>query len=67
MKVRLSGEEAWSAMTLIVSQVLDGVDLSAKSADAVKKWRTDRAHGTPKMDDLAEKINTVIDPTAGER
>jgi hypothetical protein len=65
MHLILESDEAWSIMTLVVSHVLDGVDLSEKGKDAVKKWRTDRAEGTALMVDLAEAMNesigTVID------
>lgn len=60
MQVRLSDEEAWSAMTLIVSQVLDGVELSAKGADAVKKWRSNRDKRTKLMKELAGAMNAVM-------
>jgi hypothetical protein len=65
MQVILEADEAWSIMSLIVSQVLDGVDLSEKGKAAVRKWRSDRADGTPHMVELAEAMNaelgTVID------
>jgi hypothetical protein len=60
MQIRLSDEEAWSAMTLIVSQVLDGVELSAKGTDAVKKWRSSRDKRSKLMKELAGAINAVM-------
>ena len=41
MQIALDPDEAWSAMSLIVSQVLDGVEMSAEGREAVKKWRSD--------------------------
>jgi hypothetical protein len=57
MQVILEVDEAWAIMTLVVSQVLDGVELTEKGKSAVKKWRSDRAEGTPLMTDLAEAMN----------
>lgn len=60
MQVILETDEAWSIMMLVVSQVLDGVELSEKGKAAVKKWRTDRADGTALMVELAEAINATL-------
>lgn len=60
MQLLLEQDEAWSAMLLVVSQVLDGVQLSAKGADAVKKWRNEYAKESAAMNDLAEAMNEAI-------
>ena len=60
MQVILESDEAWSIMILVVSQVLDGVELSEKGKAAVKKWRTDRADGTAPMIELAEAMNATL-------
>lgn len=60
MRVILEADEAWSAMSLIISQLLDGVELSDGGRAAVRKWRTDRADGTEKMLDLAEAMNGAL-------
>jgi hypothetical protein len=60
MRVILESDEAWSVMTLVVSQVLDGVDLSDEARAAIRKWRSERAEGTESMDDLAESMNEAL-------
>ena len=60
MRVVLEADEAWSAMSLVVAQLLDGVELSDSARTAVRKWRSDRADGTEKMLDLAEAMNETL-------
>jgi hypothetical protein len=60
VRLILESDEAWSIMTLVVSQVLDGVELSEKGRAAVRKWRTDRADGTEAMNALAEELNAGL-------
>ncbi len=69
MQIALDPDEAWSAMSLIVSQVLDGVELSADGREAVKKWRSDYAEGSARMQALAEEMNAALVPQtkAGQR
>jgi len=67
MQVRLSEEEAWSAMTLIVSQVLDNVELSEKGVEAAKKWRSDHDRRSAPMKELTAVINDLIESTSESR
>lgn len=67
MYLILQADEAWSIMTLVVSQVLDRVDLSPEAKAAIKKWRTDHAEGTPAMDELAEGMNEALGALIDER
>ena len=60
MQFALDPDEAWSVMALIVSQVVDGVDLSTDGRDAIKKWRSDYADGSPPMQALAEEMNAAL-------
>ncbi len=66
MQVALEPDEAWSAMSLIVSQVLDGVELSGDGRDAVKKWRSDYSEGSARMQVLAGEMNETLRPQAEE-
>lgn len=65
MQVILTTEEAWSIMTLMVSQILDNVELSPEGRTTIKRWRSDRTVGTAEMDELAiglnEALGTVLD------
>lgn len=65
MQVILNPDEAWSIMTLVVSQVLDNVELSGEGRNKLKRWRTDRAVGTGEMDEMTvglnEALGTVLD------
>ncbi len=67
MRLILESDEAWSIMTLVVSQVLDGVELSEKGRAAVRKWRSDRADGTEAMHQLAEELNETLGNVIDER
>lgn len=67
MYVILQADEAWSIMTLVVSQVMDGVELSSEARAAVRRWRSDRAEGTALMDDLAEGMNDALGTIVDER
>ena len=67
MRLILESDEAWSVMMLVVSQVLDGVQLSEKGKAAVRKWRSDRADGTAPMVELAEAMNATLGNVVDEQ
>ena len=67
MRLILDADEAWSIMTLTVSQVLDGAELSDDGRAAVRKWRSDRADGTEAMNVLAEEMNEALGNIIDER
>jgi hypothetical protein len=67
MQVILEVDEAWSVMTLVVSQVLDHAGLSQDGKKAVRAWRTDRSEGTVEMDELTVGINEVLGTTLDEK
>jgi len=60
VRLILEEDEAWSIMMVVVSQVLDGVELSDKGRAAVRKWRTDHAEGAEAMQLLAEELNEAL-------
>ena len=65
MQVILETDEAWSLMSLIASQIIDGSGVSGDGKAAIRRWRSDRDLGTVEMDDLAlamnEALGTLID------
>lgn len=67
MQVILEPDEAWSIMSLVVSQVLDNVELSPEGQKEVKRWRTDRAEGTAEMSDLAIAMNEALGNALDEK
>ena len=67
MRLILEEDEAWSIMMLVVAQVLDNVELSEKGSAAVRKWRSERADGTEKMNALAEELNEALGNVIDER
>ncbi len=67
MRLILEADEAWSIMMLVVSQVLDNVELSEKGRAAVRSWRSERADGTEKMNALAEELNEALGNVIDER
>jgi len=67
MYVIVEQDEAWSIMTLIVSQVLDYADLSDDGRAAVRRWRSARADGTAEMADLSLGMNEALGGLIDER
>lgn len=65
MHVILETDEAWSIMTLAVSQIVDQSGVSGEGKAQLRRWRSDRADGTVEMDELAvamnEALGTVLD------
>jgi hypothetical protein len=60
MRIILEPDEAWSIMTLVVSQVLDQVDLSEEGRAAVRRWRSERNEGTAEMAEVTISMNEVL-------
>ncbi len=67
MQVILEPDEAWGIMTLVVSQVLDQVELSDEGRAAVRRWRSDQNEGTAEMADLTMAMNETLGTTLDER
>ena len=67
MQVILETDEAWSIMTLVVSQVLDQVDLSEEGKEKVRRWRGDHIDGTAEMSELTVTMNEVLGATLDEK
>jgi hypothetical protein len=67
MQVILDSDEAWSVMSLVISQVLDQVDMSEEGKAVVRRWRGDRVDGTAEMSDLAVTMNEALGTTLDER
>ena len=65
MQIILDTDEAWSIMSLVVSQVLDQAELSDEAKATLRKWRTEHNEGTAEMSELTvtmnEAIGTVLD------
>ena len=54
-------------MTLVVSQVLDQVELSEEGKAAVRRWRSDHNEGTVEVTDLTVALNEVLGTTLDDR
>lgn len=67
MQVILETDEAWSIMSLVVSQVLDQVELSDEAKKLIRGWRSDRADGTAEMSDLTVSMNEALGSVLDER
>ena len=57
MRVILDQEEAWSFMTLVVAQVLDQVELSEATEEAIREWRSQHHDGSGAVQALAMEPN----------
>ena len=67
MQIILETDEAWSLMSLIVSQLIDHTGVSGDGKAALRRWRTDHAVGTVEMDDLALALNEALGNTMDEK
>jgi len=67
MQIILEPDEAWSIMTLVVSQVLDQVELSDEGKVAIRRWRSERNEGTGEISDLTMALNEVLGTTLDEK
>lgn len=67
MQVIIDGEEAWSLMTTMVSQMIDKAGLTADGKAKLRRWRTDRAEGTAAMNELAVSLNEALGSTMDEK
>jgi hypothetical protein len=60
MQIVMETDEANSLMSVITSYVIDHAGLSQDGKQRVRKWRTDRAPGSPAMDGLAIAMNEAL-------
>jgi hypothetical protein len=67
MQVIIDGDEAWSLMTIMVSQMIDKGGVSGDGKAKLRKWRQDRAVGTPQMGELAVELNEALGSTLDEK
>ena len=67
MQVILETDEAHSIMSLVVSQVLDQVDLSDEGKAVLRRWRTDRSEGTAEIAELTVSLNESLGTVLDER
>ncbi len=67
MQLILDTDEAWSIMSLIVSQVLDQAELSDEGTATVRHWRSDRVEGTGEMSELTVTMNEALGTSLDER
>lgn len=57
MIVLLEEPEAWSLMMLVSAVAVDNADLTEEGKEAIRRWRSDRAEGTPMLAELTDELN----------
>lgn len=67
MQIILDNEEAWSLMSLMVSQVIDRANVSGDARTRIKRWRSERATGTAELADLTVELNQALGSTLDEK
>lgn len=67
MQVILETDEAHAVMTLVISQILDQVDLSDEGRAVLRRWRSDRNDGTAELADLTVSLNEALGTVLDER
>jgi hypothetical protein len=60
MNVILSVDEAHAILTLVTAQVLDNVELSDGTREAIRNWRRDRGLGSKELDEYAGSLNESL-------
>ncbi len=64
MIVLLEEPEAWSLMMLVSAVAIDNAeDLSLEGKEAIRRWRSDRAEGSPQLEALTEALNERLNAT----
>jgi len=67
MQVILEPDESQAVMALVISTVIDQVDLSDEARAALRRWRSDRQEGTADLSDLTVSMNETIGTVLDER
>jgi hypothetical protein len=67
MQVILETDEAGSITSLVVSQILDQVELSDEAKAALRRWRTEHNEGTAEIADLTVSLNEALGTVLDER
>jgi hypothetical protein len=57
MIVMLEEQEAWSLMMLVSAVAIDNAELSNEGKEAIRRWRSDTAQGSPALEKLTESLN----------
>ncbi len=60
MNVILNVDEVQAIIALVTAQVLDNVELSTASKEAIRAWRREHDLGTKGLDDYAERFNVAL-------
>ena len=66
MQVILDEEETQSYMSLIVSQVLDQVELTDEAAEALREWRGTLESGSEPLRAFSDALNDSLGNTIDE-
>jgi hypothetical protein len=67
MQLILENDEAWSLMTIFVSQMIDKPGVSADAKAKLRRWRTDRSEKSTEMQELSVRLNEALGSTLDER
>lgn len=60
MNVVLNVEEVHTVIALVTSQVIDGVGLSTRGKEAIRRWRREHDVGTTGLNEYAVVFNEAI-------
>lgn len=60
MNVILNVDEVQAIIALVSAQVLDNVDLSSETKEAIRAWRREHDLGTKGLDEFAERFNDAL-------
>ncbi len=63
MIVLLEEPEAWSLMMLVSAVAIDNADISFEGKEAIRRWRSEHADGSPELEALTEALNGRLNTT----
>ena len=67
MQIILETDEAHSIISLVVSQVIDQVELSDEGRAALRRWRQEREEGTAELADVTVSLNETLGTVLDDR
>ena len=60
MNIITNPTEVATVLSLVTSQVLDGIALSEKAKDAIRTWRTDMTPGRNEIETFTDEFNETL-------
>jgi hypothetical protein len=60
LQILIEQPEAWSLMSLVTSQIIDGAGLSSEGKAALRQWRTAHDRDSERTAELTDALNEAL-------